>query len=184
MSNLFYGGNKLLDAKKILERVEIAEGMKVADLGCGGAGHFCVPAAHLVGNSGIVYAVDIQKIVIEGVRSRRKTEGIDNLKTIQANIENYKSTGIKDGFCDLVMLINILFQSHKYFDILKEAIRMLKNSGTLLIVDWNQSVIPFGPPLESRVKKSEINALLYKLASERIDEFDAGKYHFGMIFKK
>ena len=184
MTNLFYGGNKLLDAKKILERVGIAEGMKITDLGCGGAGHFCMPAAHLVGNIGTVYAVDIQKTVLEGVKSRCKIEGANNLKTIQANVESYKSTGIEDGSCDLVMLINILFQSHKHFDMLKEAIRILKNSGTLLIIDWNQSVIPFGPPIESRVKKNEINALLYKLASERINEFDAGKYHFGMIFKK
>ena len=184
MFNLFYGGNKLLDAKKILERVGIAEGMRVSDLGCGGAGHFCIPAAHLVGNSGVVYAIDIQKIVLERVKSQCKIEGVNNLKTIQANIENYKSTGIEGGSCDLIMLINILFQSHKHFDILKETIRILKNSGTLLIIDWNQSVIPFGPPIESRIKRNEINALLYKLASERIDEFDAGKYHFGMIFKK
>lgn len=184
MHNLFYGGNKLLDAKKILERIGIAEGITAADLGCGGAGHFCVPAAHLVGDKGIVYAVDIQKTVLEGVKSRCKIERAGNLKTIRANVEDYQSTKIKSGSCDFVMLINILFQSHKHFNILKEAIRLLKDSGKLLIIDWNQSVIPFGPPVESRVKKSEINSLLYKLASERIDEFDAGKYHFGMIFKK
>lgn len=184
MPNLFYGGNKLLDAKKILERVGIEEGMAAVDLGCGGLGHFCIPAAHLVGNKGIVYAVDIQKAALEGVKSRCKIEGIDNLKTIWANVENYQSTKIKSDSCDLVMLINILFQSHQHFNILKEAVRLLKNNGTLLIIDWNQSVIPFGPPVESRAKKSEINALLYKFASERIDEFDAGKYHFGMIFKK
>lgn len=184
MPNLFYGGNKLLDAKKILEKIEIAEGLVAADLGCGGSGHFCIPAAHLVGNRGVIYAVDIQKAAIEGVKSRCKIEGVNNLKTIWANIENYQATRIKSNSCDLVMLINILFQSHHHFNILKEAVRLLKDGGILLIIDWNRSVIPFGPPVESRVKKSEINALLYKFASERIDEFEAGKYHFGMIFKK
>ena len=48
------GGGILIDVNFILEKARIAEGMKVADLGCGTLGHFVFPAAKIVGKRGRV----------------------------------------------------------------------------------------------------------------------------------
>jgi len=59
------GGKELLDIQDILEnRLGIVYGAKVADLGCGGNGFFTFKVARLVGKTGLVYAVDVLKMVL------------------------------------------------------------------------------------------------------------------------
>lgn len=158
--------------------------MMVADLGCGGAAHFALPAAKMVGDEGMVFAVDVLKFVLDSVQSRAKMEGLTNIKTIWADLEIFGSTYIKNLSIDAVLLVNILFQSKKHLNILKEAVRILKPNGKLLVVDWKSTRIPFGPPPEIRVKKEEIKAIAHRLDLEKIDEFGAGTYHFGLLFQK
>ena len=181
---MFFGGNKLLDAKKILKRIPIKEDMLVADLGCGGAAHFTLPAARMVGKDGLVYAVDVLNCALDSVQSRAKMDGFTNIKTVWADLEIYGSTYIRNQSIDMVLLVNILFQSKKHFNIFKEAVRILKPGGKILVVDWKLVKIPFGPKLENRVKKEEIKAIAHGLGLEKVDEFSAGLYHFGIIFQK
>lgn len=184
MPDIFFGGNKLLDAKHILKKIPLEQDMIVADLGCGGAAHFTLPAARMVGDEGVVFAVDILKFVLDSVQSRAKMEGLANIKTIWADLELFGSTYIKNLSVDVALLVNILFQSKKHLNIFKEAVRILKPGGKLLVVDWKAIKIPFGPPSEIRIKKEEVKAILHSLGLEKTDEFSAGKYHFGLIFQK
>lgn len=178
------GGNQLIDAKFILKKMHIREGMRVADLGCGGAGHFIIPAAKWVGKNTNAYAVDILRSVLDEVSKKARLMGIDNLKSIWANLEIPRSTKLPDNDLDAVFLINILFQSKEDKNIITEAKRILKPGGKLLIIDWNQTVIPFGPPLIDRVSEEKIKILAQSLGLKLVKKFDAGKYHFAMIFIK
>jgi ubiquinone/menaquinone biosynthesis C-methylase UbiE len=184
MPDIFFGGNKLLNARKILKKVPLEQNMVVADLGCGGAAHFTLPAAKMVGDKGKVFAVDVLKFVLDSVQSWAKMEGITNIKTIWADLEIFGSTYIKSLSLEAVLLINILFQSRKHLNIFKEAVRILKPGGKLLVIDWKLTQIPFGPPPEIRVKKEEVKAIAHQLGLEKINEFSAGTYHFGLIFQK
>lgn len=177
------GGNKLIDPRATLKRIGVAQGMKVSDLGCGGAGHFVLPAAEMVGDSGMAYAVDILKSVLNEVSRKARLNGIQNLKTIWANLEIYQSTRIPDHMLDMAFLINILFQSKEHLNIFKEAKRIIKHGGKLLVIDWNQTHVPFGPPLIDRVSAKEVKSIANSLGFDLVDEFDAGKYHFALVFK-
>lgn len=178
------GGNELLDARKILEKLEIAERMRVADLGCGGAGHFVFSAASMVGDTGTVYAVDILKTVLQGIESRAKLELFTNIVTVWSNLEIYKATQIDSDKLDIAMLNNVLFQTKKHAEVIREAARMVKPAGKLLVVDWKVTGAPFGPPVEDRVKKEEILKAAKEADLKREEEFDAGPYHYGLIFIK
>lgn len=178
------GGNELLDPLEILARLGVKTGSRVADLGCGGAGHFIIPAAKLVGDHITVYAVDILKTVLQSVNSKARLEGINNIKTVWSNLENVGATKIRKGSLDFALLINILFQSKKHEDILKEAMRLLKEDGQILIIDWNQNPSAFGPLPASRVKADSIKKLAQDLKLKSTDEFQAGTYHYGIILKK
>ena len=178
------GGNELLDPLEILARLGVKTGSRVADLGCGGAGHFVIPAAKLVGDHIIVYAVDILKTVLHSVTSKARLEGVNNIKTVWSNLENVGATKIRKGSLDFALLINILFQSKKHENILQEAMRLLKEDGKILIVDWNQNPSAFGPLPASRVKADSIKELTNNLKLKLIDEFQAGTYHYGIILKK
>ncbi|MDD5043905.1 MAG: methyltransferase domain-containing protein [Patescibacteria group bacterium] len=179
------GGSALLDSRQVLNKAGIAQGKKVADFGCGTAGHFVIPAAHLVGKEGVAYAVDILKSALEGVSSRAKLEGLTNVETVWSDLEVYGATKIPDKSLDIGLIINNLFQSQKKEEFLREAARMIKPEGNLLIVDWKMTQIPsFGPPVEFRVPAEEVKKLAVKLGLQLTEEFAAGKFHFALVFKK
>jgi len=180
MNNATLSG--LLQPKTILEQLKIKKGMKIAELGCG-TGFFTLEVAKIVGKRGIVYAVDILKPLLRSIENKAKVEGLDNIKTVWSNLEIVGATKIKDNFLDLAFVSNVLFQSKKRTKLLEEAVRMIKKEGKLILIDWKEEA-PFGPPVSDRVSPKEIKDIAQKLGLKLEKEFDAGNYHFGLIFIK
>lgn len=178
------GGNELLDPAQIFQRLGAGTGSKIADLGCGGNGHFVLPAAKLVGLQTPVYAVDILKSVLQTVVSKGRTLGINNIKPVWSNLETLGATRIKEKSLDFVLLINILFQSKKPENIFKEALRLMTADGKILVVDWGRVMTSFGPPPANRITAETIKKMARNLNLKLIDEFDAGTYHYGLIFQQ
>jgi len=54
-----HAGTALLDPAIIYKKIDLVEGMKVVEFGCGRTGHFLFTASKVVGDKGIVYALDI-----------------------------------------------------------------------------------------------------------------------------
>lgn len=178
------GGNALLDVNFILKKAKICENLKIADLGCGASCHFVFLASKIVGKRGAVYAVDILKTILESINKRIKQENIENIKTIWSDLEIFNATKIESGSLDVALLVNTLYQSHKRAEILREAIRMIKKGGLLLVVEWKNIATPFGPPPEEQVKLDSLKIVAQKLGLKIEDEFDAGQYHYGILFVK
>ncbi len=178
------GGNSLIDVNLILTKSNAAEKMKIADLGCGASGHFVFPTARAVGKKGIVYAVDILKTVLETIVKRARIENYDNVKTIWSNLEVFGATKIESASLDITLLINTLYQSHKRAEIIREAVRMIKPKGKLMVVEWKNVSVLFGPPVEERVNKELTITIANKLGMRLEEEFEAGQYHYGLIFVK
>lgn len=163
----------------IWERAGIRAGMRVADLGCGTIGHFVLPAARMVGEKGISYGVDILKGALSGVESRARLEGVGNVETVWGDMTVPGGVRIK-GALDIVM-----FANNEPGDVmLKEAARILKPGGRLIIVDWKPSASPFGPPTKDRVAAESMKQRAMAGGYKLIDEFEAGKYHYGLVFMK
>jgi len=178
------GGTELLNPHTLLKKAGIATSMQIADFGCGGQGQFVLTAAKTIGNGGTIYAVDIQKTVLEGIENKAKTQGLKNIKTIWTNLEIYKATKIEDGKLDIGLLINTLFQSKKHLEIIKECVRMIKLKGALMVIDWKNVPSAFGPATVDRVSQDAIKAIASQINLRLIEEFDAGHYHYGLLFKK
>lgn len=178
------GGNELLSVPALLKQLDLKAGQKIADLGCGRTGYFVFPAAKLVGGPGLVYAVDILKSVLQLISSRAREEGLDNIRTIWSNLEIYGAAKISADSLDAALLINTLFQTKEDKTVMKEAIRLLKKGGKLLVVDWNQAPMPFGPPIIDRVKEEGVRRIAKELDLKLIQSFAAGPYHFGLVFEK
>ena|SRR6056297_1803931 len=174
----------LLDIKDILINVGVKENMRIADLGCGRRGSFSLQAAKLVKKNGLIFAVDILKPALKNIRSKAEMFNISNIKTIWANLEVYKSTNIADNEVDIVFLSNTLFQSEKHEIVIKEANRILKDQGKVLIIEWKKIKSPIGPPMEKRIDQEKIKTLFEKLDLKLVNEFEAGPYHYGLVYKK
>ena len=176
-------GNQLIKID-VFEKVGLGQGMNIGDLGCGNLGYFALASAKKVGKNGIVYAVDILKSALQSVENRIQQEGLDNIKTIWSNLEIYGATKIQEASLDIAFIHNVLFHAQEGDSMLREAARLLKNGGKLMIIDWRRVISPFGPPLDDRPLPETIKKLASGVGLQPVEEFSAGPYHFGLIFIK
>ncbi len=134
-----------MNVQRVVDGLGISEGMRIADFGCG-SGMFTIALAKKTGKDGRVLALDVQEPPLETVREKAKSEGLANIDTIRSNLEVVGGSSIPNGSQDMVLMANILFQSTKKAEILKEAHRVLKEGGILVMIEWKKGAGGFGPP--------------------------------------
>lgn len=174
--------HEFITAAAVIAAAGIGEGESVADLGCGTAGYFVWPAAKAVGKNGTVYAVDIRRAVVEGITHLARVAGLAQVKTVQANIEADRGTRLPDASCHVCLVINVLFQNAKRPEMLREAIRLLKPGGRLVVVDWLSQPTPFGPPVAQRIHQPGVEAWCTRAGLRLTKRFAPGTLHFGLVF--
>lgn len=176
--------NGLFDINDILSKIGIGEKQHVAELGCGNFGFFVFPMARRVGRQGKVYAVDILKSTLEEIRREAKSNNIPQIVPVWSNLEKFKAANIESNSLDSALLVNVLHQSQKKADILREAIRLLKRGGRLAVIEWKDIDLPLGPKPDQRVKLESLKAAIPKIGLDISQEFEAGPYHYGLILIK
>ncbi len=178
-----------LNPDAVVGEFGVTPGMRIADFGCG-AGHIGILVAQQVGKDGFVTALDIMEDKLDSIKARAKAAGLENIDTKRANLEVMGDTGLGDGTQDMVILINILFQSNKKADILKEAKRVLKSGSTAILVEWKKDIggqtpqANPGPPNELRTESADMQAIFASENFTLVRQFNAGQFHYGMIFRK
>ena len=177
------GTEGFMNPEKTLSEFGIQPGMTIADFGCG-TGHVGILIAQRVGENGKVFAIDIMEDKLDSIRTHAKAVGLKNLETIRANLEVLGGTKLADQSQDMTVLVNILFQSQKKSDILKESYRVLKQGGFLVVIDWKIGVGGFGPPDNLRTDENTMRLLITGEGLVFEKGIDAGQFHFGMKFKK
>jgi ubiquinone/menaquinone biosynthesis C-methylase UbiE len=174
---------RFLNPKRCVSFVSLSEGAVVADFGSG-VGEFAICAAEQVGNTGTVYAIDIQKEIVHSLGSRAEEEGFGNLRVIWGNVEEEGGSKIADNLCDFVIISNLMFQSDHKEGIIQEARRVLKEGGELLVIDWTESHGGLGPREDHVFGRDDAMNLLLKHNFVFAGDVPAGDYHYGLLFKK
>lgn len=168
--------------EKNIEQFHVDPGMSVADLGSG-TGYYCLAVSDFVGDTGVVYAIDVQKELITKLKNDAERLHKTNIKTIWSDIEEENGSTLSDSVVDRVLIANTLFQVEHKVGLIKEAKRILKKNGKMLLVDWSDSFDGLGPHTDEVI--TEANAK--KMCEENGFAFDrniqAGDHHYGMIFK-
>lgn len=172
-----------VDPKKIIKMAGVKQGDKVADFGCG-AGYFSIPAATIVGEGGEVYAFDVLSSAMEAIESHAKVLGIDNIILKRVNLEKENGTTLAKESVDWVIIKDVLFQNNKgRQNILKEAKRILKSGGNILVMEWNNN-LAIGPDSKSRITTKEMVDMIFKEDFVFKNQSDAGDYHYVVIATK
>lgn len=124
------------DPLERLTEIGLKEGMTFLDVGCT-LGFYSFPAASMVREKGLVYALDINSDFTEYISHKAKKKGIENIKSIAADAQN---TGLSHESVDLVFLHLVLHDIEDKRKAIREFNRILKADGKLVIDE--KEVIP------------------------------------------
>ncbi len=179
-----HAGTALLDPHPIFKKIALAEGMRVADFGCGRTGHFVFPASRTVKETGVVYAIDVIKNIVESIRSRVRSEGYGNVQVIWADIERAGSVPIPAGSLDVGFMINVLFLVKDQTAVLAEAHRLLRTNGYAVVIEWKKNLGLVGPSNEVMVSPEHLKTTAEQVGLQPVDFFPLNDYHYCLILKK
>ncbi|MBU0749935.1 methyltransferase domain-containing protein [Patescibacteria group bacterium] len=159
----------------------IREGMKVGDFGAG-SGHYAVCASPIVGDTGTIYALDIQEDVLTHITNVCESRGIKNIETVWGNFEKPGGSKLKDDSLDAVILSNALFQLEHRENAIKEIKRVLKTGGRLLVIDWAGAYDGMGPPPDQVVAEAAAESLFITAGFHKVKGFRGGPHHYSLVF--
>ncbi len=163
--------------------LDLALGMTVADFGSGG-GAYVQAIAPLIGNTGYVYAIDVQQDLLRRIKSDAHKRGHENVEIIWSDLERAGGSKIAADHVDRVLISNLLFQLDDKAAPLREAFRILKPGGVLMIIDWSESFGGMGPHAKMVVKREAAYGAAERAGFVFVRDFDAGAHHYGLIFKR
>ena len=168
-----------LKPEEILKNLDLKEEMTAADFGSGSGG-WVIPLAKIL-KEGKVYAIDILEEPLSALKGKAGISNISNIITIRADLERDNGSTLKDDSLDLVLITNLLFQAEEKEKVLKEAKRVLKKEGEILVVDWKADST-LGPK-EGKIPAEEVKKIANGLGFKIDKEIPAGVYHYALTFK-
>jgi ubiquinone/menaquinone biosynthesis C-methylase UbiE len=150
--------NRLQPPKKVMDAIGVSPGMAVAEIGAG-RGRYVVQLAVRVGETGRVYAEDIDARALLHLKKRCQKWGLTNVQTILGEVTDPK---LPENELDLIFIIS----SYHHFDdpvtLLRNARSSLKPAGILAIAEW----LPFKRSQEKyatpRQLKAQVKAAGYR----------------------
>jgi len=159
----------------------LQEGMRVADFGAG-TGFYSRAVSARVGNSGKVYAIEVQKDLVKKLENEVKLWGVSNIKCIWGDVETYGGTKISDHSMDVVIVSNILFQVEDKLGLIDEVKRVLKRGGKVLLVDWIKPLGGLSPEPKHLISQNLARELFEKRGFKFLEELSTSVHYYGIIF--
>ena len=118
---------------RVMEELGIGPGMSVADVGAG-IGYFTLRLAKKVGETGKVYASDIDGNALSFLDERRKQAGLDNIVIIHGKDDDPM---IPKSSVDLVLIVNTIQLVKEKTVFLNNISSSLKENGRLVFIQWD-----------------------------------------------
>jgi SAM-dependent methyltransferase len=126
------GRAEALQINRVMDILGIVPGRKVADIGAG-SGWFTVRAARRVGDSGEVYAADINPAAIRYIKARARKEKLRNVKAIL----NQPDDPMLPGAVDAVLMLKTYHEIAQPIVLLKTLRTSLSPGAKVGVIDRN-----------------------------------------------
>ncbi len=164
-----------LDPDAILGTFGVGPGCILADIGAG-TGFFSLPAAARIGPAGRVYALDVERVMLEDLRTKLAAREVGNVEVFRS--EETKLP-LPSSSVDIAFLACVLHELDGP-GTLRECGRILKPTGRLAVVDWKKIDQEIGPPISHRLDEGQARDLLERSGFTPMRTFEAGRYHYGI----
>ena len=175
--------DSFFDADGVLSKLECDNPIAdVVEFGCG-YGLFTVAAAKRT--AGVVYALDIDPVMIDTTRRKAVGAGCHNVCTERRDFMD-EGSGRPDQSVGYAMLFNILHVEDPHA-LLREAFRVLIPGGKLGIMHWNYDPsTPRGPSMDIRPRPEQCQSWAEQVGFDpvRFDPLACCPYHYGLVAQR
>ncbi|UGV41454.1 methyltransferase domain-containing protein [Methanococcoides orientis] len=121
--------------------------------------------------------------MIEVTEQKTKVGVLNNVETVLRDFIS-EGTGLEDESVDYVLLSHILHGAEPE-KLLREAYRILRPNGKVVIIHWNYDpTTPRGPPIEIRIKPEQCIKLAIFSGFKNPMTYDLKPYHYGIVLNK
>lgn len=165
---------EVLPVGEIMNLINVKSSEVVADIGCG-IGYFTFAFSEAVGDSGQVYALDIEPAMLKDVTEKMEKCGIQNIIPVLTKESNLI---LQDGVIETAFLCTVLHEVEESETFLKEVKRILRPDGRIIIVEWIRKDSDFGPPTEHRLDQKLLEKNLLKTGFQEIESIDFNNYFY------
>ncbi|OOP56543.1 MAG: hypothetical protein AYP45_08655 [Candidatus Brocadia carolinensis] len=136
---------------EVLNALDMKRGQVVADIGAG-SGYLTAKLSERVGESGLVYAVDIQQEMIDYTKKKLMDRGLKNVVAILGDVNDPKLPPEKT---DTIILLSTYHEIARPIEFVKKLKLALKPRGKLAILEFTDES-PIGPPLKFRLPEDVV----------------------------
>jgi SAM-dependent methyltransferase len=169
------GRDERLQINRVMDILGIKAGKNVADIGAG-SGWFTVRAAKRVGESGTVYAVDINPEAVTYIDGRVQKEKIGNVKTILSPADDPK---LPANAVDSVLMLKTYHEIAKPVTLLENLRAALRPSAKVGVIDRNGNGEDHGVAREIVIREAKQAG--YRLV-ETYDFVKGDKMDYFLVF--
>ncbi|HTY61953.1 MAG TPA: methyltransferase domain-containing protein [Acidobacteriota bacterium] len=151
---------------EVLAALDLKPGETIADIGAG-SGYFSFRFARKLGDTGRVYAVDINSDMILHMNRYIRDNRLKNVTTILSAPDDPL---LMDASINRFFICNTWHHIQNRPQYVARMKKMLKPGGQIIIIDYKKKQLPVGPPPEMKLAKREVIAEMeaggFKLAKE------------------
>lgn len=164
---------------EVMDKLRIADGSVVADLGAG-AGWFTMRLADRVGPNGIVYAEDVQPPMIESIKRRVARAQLANVKTVLGTQVDPRLPAPVDA----ALIVDAYNEMEQPRIVLRNLARALKPNGLIGIVESKKDGWGPGPPMEERVDPERVISDAEAAGLRLVSKETFLRYQYMLIFAR
>jgi len=174
---------ELIDPNILTETLPVKPGSVVLDLACG-KGAYSIFLSEIVGEQGLVYAIDLWKEGLLLLEQEIENKNITNIMTILGDAT--KEIDVDEYHVDLCLMSTVLhdFEEADQTDAVLEQVKsLLKPNGCLAVIEFKKVEGPPGPPIKIRLTENEANKIVTGYNFKKIKTVDVGDFNYMMTFQ-
>ncbi len=166
------------DTRLFLDTLEVKLGMTVCDMGCGN-GFYTLPLAEMVGDDGVVYAVDIQQEMLDFLAARAEDAGEKNIRPVLGTAIDPM---LPEHTIDLMIVVDVYHEMSHPEQMLAAIRRSLKPDGRLVLLEFRaeDENVPIKPL--HKMSKDQVVKELSANGFELTDSFEGLPWQHMLTF--
>jgi ubiquinone/menaquinone biosynthesis C-methylase UbiE len=169
-----------LKLDEIISKLQLKPGDVVADLGAG-SGVFSVPLARAVGAAGKVYAVEVDRALVEYIGRKIKDQHITNVQPV---LGKFADPALPASDVDLALMHDVLHHVDDRAGYLKQVVRYLKPAGRIAIVEPDAEKGGHRDNPKLQITREQLRTWMTEAGLAQSAEFPLGEERWYVIYAR